>query len=51
VVFFGIRKSKISRLMTANLPTLLGNNPTSISLVLRLFVMTTGHQKKEVPQS
>jgi len=50
VIFFGIKRSKISRLLTSNLPKLIGNNPTCLSLILRLFMMTAGHQKEEVRQ-
>ena len=48
VIFFGIKRSKISRLLTSNLPKLIGNNPTCLSLILRIFMMITGHQKEEV---
>lgn len=48
VIFFGIKRSKISRLLTSNLPKLIGNNPTCLSLILRIFIMTAGHQKEEV---
>merc|ERR1712226_1830495 len=41
VIFFGIKTAKISRLMTANLPKMIGNTPTSLSLILRLFILTS----------
>jgi hypothetical protein len=50
VIFFGIKRSKISRLLTSNLPRLIGNSPTCLSLILRLFTMIAGHQKDEVRQ-
>ena len=50
VIFFGIKRSKISRLLTSNLPKIIGNNPTCLSLILRVFMMTSGHLKDEVRQ-
>merc|ERR1711962_1064790 len=47
VIFFGIKRSKISRLLTSNLPKLIGNNPTCLSLILRIFIMTSGHLNKD----
>jgi len=48
VIFFGIKTSKISRLLNANLPKMIGNNPTSLSLILRLFILTAPTRKEEV---
>jgi len=47
VIFFGVKTSKISRLLNANLPKMIGNNPTSLSLILRIFIMTAQNSKKE----
>ena len=41
VIFFGIPYRKVQRLMTANIPKLVGNFPITVSLVLRLLLMTT----------
>ena len=48
VIFFGIKTSKISRLLNANLPKMIGNNPTSLSLILRLFILTSQTRKEEM---
>ena len=48
VIFFGIKTSKISRLLNANLPKMIGNNPTSLSLILRLYILTAQTRKEEV---
>ena len=48
VVFFGVPYRKVQRLMTANIPKLVGNFPINVSLVLRLLLMTsTGKDKKD----
>ena len=48
VVFFGVPYRKVQRLMTANIPKLVGNFPINVSLVLRLLLMTsTGDDKKD----
>ena len=47
VIFFGIPYRKIQRLMTANIPKLVGNFPISVSLVLRLLLMTTQADDKK----
>jgi len=47
VIFFGIRESKIARLMNSNLPLIAGNSPTSISKILRLFLLTSDTQSPE----
>ncbi|XP_022789735.1 probable ATP-dependent RNA helicase DDX60 [Stylophora pistillata] len=41
VVFFGIPYRKVQRLITANIPKLVGNFPINVSLVLRLLLMTS----------
>ena len=41
VLFFGVPYRKVQRLITANIPKLVGNFPISVSLVLRLLLMTT----------
>ena len=41
VVFFGVPYKKIKRLITANVPKLVGNFPISVSLVLRLLLMSS----------
>nr|XP_047132693.1 probable ATP-dependent RNA helicase DDX60 [Hydra vulgaris] len=38
VVFHGLSNEKISKLLTGNLPELLGNFPMTVSLCLRLFI-------------
>ena len=40
VVFFGLPYRKVRRLITANIPSLVGNFPITISLVLRLLLLT-----------
>ena len=40
VIFFGVPYHKVRRLMTANVPRLDGNFPITISLVLRLLLLT-----------
>ncbi|CAH3032867.1 unnamed protein product [Porites evermanni] len=48
VVFFGVPYRKVQRLMTANIPELVGNFPINVSLVLRLLLMTSrGDDKKD----
>ncbi|KAM7443056.1 putative ATP-dependent RNA helicase ddx60 [Porites harrisoni] len=48
VIFFGIPYQKVQRLMTANIPKLVGNFPINVSLVLRLLLMTsTGDDKQD----
>ena len=47
VIFFGIPYRKVQRLMTANIPKLVGNFPITVSLVLRLLLMTTQADDKE----
>lgn len=48
VIFFGIPYRKVQRLMTANIPKLVGNFPINVSLVLRLLLMTsTGGDKQD----
>ncbi|CAH3109016.1 unnamed protein product [Pocillopora meandrina] len=47
VIFFGIPYRKIQRLMTANIPKLVGNYPITVSLVLRLLLMTTQADDKK----
>ena len=47
VIFFGIPYRKIQRLMTANIPKLVGNFPITVSLVLRLLLMTTQADDKK----
>ena len=48
VIFFGIPYRKVQRLMTANIPKLVGNFPINVSLVLRLLLMTsTGDDKQD----
>lgn len=44
MIFFGIKQSKISRLFNAKLPLLMGNNPISLSLVLRLCILTSDQE-------
>ena len=41
MIFFGIRESKIARLMNSNLPLISGNSPISISKILKLFLLTS----------
>ena len=41
VLFFGVPYRKVQRLITANIPKLVGNFPINMSLVLRLLLMTT----------
>ncbi|XP_068760168.1 probable ATP-dependent RNA helicase DDX60 isoform X4 [Montipora capricornis] len=48
VVFFGVPYQKIQRLITANIPKLVGNFPINVSLVLRLLLMTSkGEDKRD----
>ena len=48
VVFFGVPYRKVQRLITANIPKLVGNFPINVSLVLRLLLMTAkGDDKKD----
>ena len=39
VIFFGIPQAKIQRLMTVDLPRIIGNFPLNVSLVLRLLLL------------
>ena len=41
VIFLGVKENKISRLINSRLPLLIGNDPLSLSLVLRLFCLTS----------
>ena len=41
MVFFGVDHNKISRLINSQLPLLLGNSPVTLSLVLRIFILTS----------
>ena len=41
VIFLGVKENKISRLINSRLPLLIGNDPLSLSLVLRLFSLTS----------
>ena len=48
VVFFGVPYRKVQRLITANIPKLVGNFPINVSLVLRLLLMTSkGDDQKD----
>ena len=48
VVFFGVPHRKVQRLITANIPKLVGNFPINVSLVLRLLLMTSkGDDEKD----
>ena len=48
VVFFGVPYRKVQRLITANIPKLVGNFPINVSLVLRLLLMTSkGDDRKD----
>ena len=48
VVFFGVPYQKVQRLITANIPKLVGNFPINVSLVLRLLLMTSkGDDKRD----
>ena len=47
VIFFGLKESKISRLLNSNLPLIFGNTPISISLILRLFSFTCDDLKDD----
>ena len=47
VIFFGIPYRKVQCLMTANIPKLVGNFPITVSLVLRLLLMTTQADDKK----
>ncbi|XP_022803066.1 probable ATP-dependent RNA helicase DDX60 [Stylophora pistillata] len=47
VIFFGIPYRKVQRLMTANIPKLVGNFPITVSLVLRLLLLTTKANDKK----
>ena len=47
-VFFGVPYRKVQRLITANIPKLVGNFPINVSLVLRLLLMTSkGDDQKD----
>jgi len=39
IVFFGIGERKINTLMNSDLPLIVGNNPTSMSLILKMFAL------------
>ena len=41
VVFFGVPSRKVQRLITANVPKIVGNFPINVSLVLRLLLMVS----------
>ncbi|XP_066285601.1 probable ATP-dependent RNA helicase DDX60 [Branchiostoma lanceolatum] len=41
VVFFGLPRPKVNRLLAANVPRLTGNYPLTSSLVLRIMLLTT----------
>ena len=41
VIFFGIKSNKISRLLNANLPKILGNSPMNVSQILRLYTLVS----------
>ena len=48
VVFFGVPYRKVQRLITANVPKLVGNFPINVSLVLRMLLITSkGDDKKD----
>ena len=47
VIFLGIPQSKIQRLMTNNLPRLIGNFPLNTTLVLRLLLMVNKVDDRE----
>ena len=47
VIFFGLPYRKVQRLMTANIPKLVGNFPINVSLVLRLLLMTSAGGDKQ----
>ena len=41
VIFYGIKSSKISKLLNANLPKILGNAPITVSQILRLYTLVS----------
>ena len=47
VVFIGVPSQKIARVTSAKLPMLLGNKPLTVTLVLRLFIMTSDEGLKK----
>ena len=47
VVFFGVPSCKVQRLITANVPKIVGNFPINVSLVLRLLLMTSKGDDRE----
>ncbi|CAH3109022.1 unnamed protein product, partial [Pocillopora meandrina] len=47
VVFFGVPSRKVQRLITANVPKIVGNFPINVSLVLRLLLMTSKGDDRE----
>ena len=48
VVFFGVPYRKVQRLITANVPKIVGNFPINVSLVLRLLLITSkGKDQKD----
>ena len=48
VVFFGIPQAKIQRLMTVNLPRIIGNFPLNVSLVLRLLLLVNKVEDRKI---
>ena len=48
VIFFGIPQAKIQRLMTADLPRIIGNFPLNVSLVLRLLLLVNTVKNREI---
>ena len=48
VIFFGIPQAKIQRLMTVDLPRIIGNFPLNVSLVLRLLLLVNTVKNREI---
>ena len=48
VIFLGVPQAKIQRLMTVNLPPIVGNFPLNATLVLRLLLMVNKATNREV---
>ena len=48
VIFFGIPQAKIQRLMTVDLPRIIGNFPLNVSLVLRLLLLVNTVKDREI---
>ena len=48
VIFFGIPQAKIQRLMTVDLPRIIGNFPLNVSLVLRLLLLVNTAKDREI---